>query len=286
MPCNELQNELNELHSRRNQQVEFMEHVSGHAWELAKEALDRIDADIRSTEAALELCLAKEAQKQNPVPQNISGSVEKIECHKASREVGPDEPYLLIASFDMLNVVDLGIVGITLPAIEVVKIGPWTGVNSGETHETRWLSTANRPDFWDLNRQPRPIAQPQDVIFLVAFMEHDGSSPDAIRGVVRTNLLASRVTNTNRPYSAYVASMISDMTGAIESSQVLGLDPLHLNADDLIDDVKQLDLTTNDLGRLNQLEPLEKTLRFTQRKSSSKEVNDYTATFSFTVSWR
>ncbi len=183
----------------------------------------------------------------------------------------------------MTNVVNAGIVGIALPSINVVKVGPWSGVGPGGTHLAALLPSADRPAFWNVNGLAQPIAAPQDVIFLVAMMENDGASPDAIRGVVRTELLAARVTNTNRPYSSYVTTMISNMTGTIETARVLGLSPGHLNADDLIGGVQQLSLTTNDLSALNDLESVSKTLRFTQRKANGAAVNDYTVTFSLDV---
>lgn len=283
MPCTTIQNELAALRTRRRQQVAVVEsipHGPGH--EAAVAVLAQIDADIAATEAELELCLAQEEQADNPVPQNILGTVEKIQCHAASKEVGSDEPYLIIASFDMTNSINLGMVGVTLPGINVVKVGPWSGVGPNETHNASALTPQNRPAFWNLSGLGSSIANPQDVIFLVACMENDGSSPDNIRGLVRTELLAARVTNTNLAYSGYVTNMISNMTGAIETGRLVPGQPT-LNFDDLIDDVKQLTLTTNDLADLNMLVPVIKTLRFTQRKTNGKANNDYTVTFSFTV---
>lgn len=283
MTCTALQNDLADLRVQRRQQVQAMQYLQGAGLQAAQEQLARIDADIAATEQALDLCLAQEAQAENPVPQSIQGAVEKIQCHTASKELGKEEPYLLVASFDMTNIVSAGIVGIGLPAVDVVKVGPWTGVSANETHRAATLPAINRPSFWDLNGGAQPIAHQQDVIFLVAFMENDGSSPDAIRGAVRTNLLASRITNTNRPYAAYVDTMISNMTGAIETASIAGLDPLHLNEDDLIGGVQHLDLSPNDLAQLNRIEPVTKSLRFTQQKANHKVVNDYTATFLFSV---
>lgn len=283
MSCTALQTDLTQLRAQRRQQVEVMQFLQGAGLQAAQEQLDRIDADIASAEAALDLCLAQEAQAENPVPQNILGTVEKIKCHKAKREVGHDEPYLLIASFDMTNIVSAGIVGVSLPSVNVVKVGPWSGVDAAETHLAAPLASALRPAFWNVNGLAQPIAAAQDVIFLVAMMENDGASPDAIRGVVRTDLLAARLTNTNRPYSSYVTTMVSNMTGTIETARVLGLSPGHLNADDLIGAVQQLTLTAHDLSALNDLEPVSKTLRFTQRKRKGTAVNDYTVTFSFDV---
>lgn len=283
MACTALQTELNQLRAERRQQVQVMQFLQGAGLQAAEAELARIDAEISETQEALDLCLAKEAQEANPVPQAILATVEKIQCHTAKREVGHEEPYLLIAAFDLLNVVNAGIVGVALPNIEVAKVGPWSGIDADETHDTAILAPINRPPFWGPSGVARTIANPQDVIFLVAFMEHDGSSPDAIRGGVRTNLLTARLSNTNRPYASYVDTMISNMTAAIETARVAGLDPLHLNEDDLIGGVQQLALTTADLAALNRLDPVAKTLRFTQRKSNGNVVNDYTVTFSFTV---
>ena len=285
MSCTAQQSEVTALRNRRNEQQELVDSLPHNAgWQLASDELARIQADLAEAEAALELCQDQAAQAANPVPQPITGKVDKIQCHDASKEVGHDEPYLLIATFDMTDAVNLGVVGMTFPDISVLKIGPWIGVDKGETHYANHLSSANRPDFWDLDSDPRPIAHHQDVIFLVAMCENDGSSPDRIRGDARANMLAARVTNTNRSYDAYVTAMISIMTGSIETTRILGLDPLNLNEDDLFETVKPLALNASDIDRLNNdLLPVVKTLRFTQRRGNGNVTNDYTVTFSFTV---
>jgi hypothetical protein len=285
MSCTTQQSAVTALRSRRDEQQELLEHLPHNAgYELASDELDRIEADLAEAEAALELCRDQEEQAANPVPQPVTARVDKIQCHDASKEVGHDEPYLLVAAFDMTDAVDLGVVGVTFPEISVLKIGPWIGVDQDETHFASHLSSANRPDFWDLDSEPRPIAHQEDVIFLVAMCENDGSSPDAVRGAVRTSLLAARATNTNRSYSAYVTAMISNMTGSIETSRLLGLDPLNPNEDDLFETVKHLALNATDIDRLNDdLLPVVKTLRFTERRGNGNVTNDYTVTFTFEV---
>jgi hypothetical protein len=286
MSCTTLQSELSELRQQRTEQEDAIAMMEGHAGpglQMAIDQLARINADISSTQAALDLCLAQEAQAENPVPQQILGTVDSIWCEDASKEAGKDEPYVLIASFNMANSVLLGMVGLTLPDVNVVKVGPWDGVGANERHFASHLTTFNRPPFWNLNGDAATIADPQDVIFLVAFMEHDGSNPDGIRGAVRTELLAALGPNVNRGYSAYVTNMVSNMTATIESSRLL-VTKITTNFDDLIGDVQQLSLTANDLATLNGLEPVTKTLRFTQRKPNDTTVqNDYTVTFTFTL---
>jgi hypothetical protein len=285
MSCTTQQSAVTALRNRRDEQLELLEHLPHNAgYELASDELDRIEADLAEAEAALELCRDQEEQAANPVPQPLTAKVDQIRCHDASKEAGHDEPYLLIATFDMTDAVDLGVVGVTFPDINVLKIGPWIGVGKDETHYASHLSSANRPDFWDLDGEPRPIAHHQDVMFLVAMCENDGSSPDAVRGAVRTSLLAARAANTNRSYSAYVTAMTSNMAGSIETSRLLGLDPLNPNEDDLFETVKHLALTATDIDRLNNdLLPVVKTLRFTERRGGGNVANDYTVTFSFSV---
>ena len=283
MSCTTFQNELTALRARRAEQAELvatMPHNAGY--DLAVATLAQIDADIAATQADLNHCLAQEEQAAHPVPQKILGTVTQIKCHAASAEIGKEEPYLLIAAFDLTNSINLGIVGVNLPAINVVKIGPWSGVVPDGVYETSMLTKQNRPAFWNLSGQRSTIAHPQDVIFLVACLEHDGSSPDNIRGQVRTELLASRINNTNLAYAGYVTNMISNMTGTIETGRLVPGKP-SLNFDDLFDDVKHLVLTAADLAQLNALDAVTKTLRFTERKTNGKAVNDYTVTFSFTV---
>ncbi len=281
--CAPIRSELSALRARQREQeqlVESLPHNPGR--EHAQEVLDGLNADVAAAEAELDLCEARAEQAENPVPQAITGAVSTITCHAASKEVGADEPYLLIASFDMSNSVNLGVVGLVFPPVDVFKIGPWTDVHAGEVHYENHLDSSISPAFWDLDSDPRPIAHPEDVIFLVAMCENDGSSPDGIRGGVKAALSLARSTNINQDYDDYVRVMISNMTGAIETVRVEGLDPLHLNEDDHFG-VKQLALTTGDLDRLNNFETVAKSLRFTTRNSNNNPVNDYTVTFSFTV---
>lgn len=275
MSCTALETELSQLRAQRRDQaalIATMPHNAG--WERANELLAQIDVEIATAEVALDECLAEQ-----PQAQDILGSIDRIYCHDASREVGRDEPYLLIATFDMLNVVNAGIVGVKLPTINVVKIGPWQGVKRYETYYPAALPVADRKPFWDLDHEARHIAHPQDVIFIVALMENDRGSPDIIRGVVRDNLLASRVNNTNRAYDAYATTMISNMRAAIDLSRGVVL------RDDVIGGVRQLALTTGDLALLNTTVPdrVEKSIRFTSAKANGSVMNDYTVYFSFTV---
>lgn len=285
MTCVPIANELSSLQRERRELRSVIDNLHGPGRDHAEAQLANLDAEIASTQAELDLCRAKEAQEQNPVPQRITGAVDHIRCHKARKEVKHDEPYLLIAAHDMVNtVVAAGPVSVRVPNVRVVKVGPWAGVDGDETHHAWPLPASNRPPFWDLNGQPRTIAAPHDVVFLVAMMERDGSSPDTIRGAVQDALRVSQVTNLNRPYAAYVNEMISVMTAAIESSRGLTALPSSvINRDDLITTVQHLALTTGDLAALNRLDPVSKRLTFRQTRPNGGVQNHYDVTFSFTV---
>jgi hypothetical protein len=284
MSCTAIANQLDTLRDRRREQADIVNSLPNNAGKArAQEVLSDIDADIASTQAQLDLCLAREQQSQHPVPQKITGAVTHIACQKAKSELGDDEPYLIIAAFDMVHRVSVGVPLIQVPTLRVVKIGPWGGMGPGITCDASSLPDGNHPSFWGADGDPEPIAHSQDVIFLVACLEHDGSSPDAIRGAVETNLMGGRINNAHQAYTAYVGTMMSNMKGAIETARLAGLDPLHLNEDELFG-AQQLELTTDDLARLNRLETVEKTLRFTDtNKKQTKVENDYTVTFAFTV---
>jgi hypothetical protein len=132
--CAPIRSELSALRARRTEQAELVAGLPNNAGKQhAQEVLDGIIADIADAEAELALCEARADQAENPQDLAITGRVETVVCHAASSEVLVDEPYLLIASFDMANSVNLGVVGFTLPAIDVFKIGPWLGVNEGDT---------------------------------------------------------------------------------------------------------------------------------------------------------
>ncbi|MEM8807508.1 MAG: hypothetical protein AAGF01_15930 [Cyanobacteria bacterium P01_G01_bin.38] len=283
MACENFQQQLNNLQQERRQLASTMEYLQGAGLQAAQAQLANLDANIARTQSDLDLCLAQDAQAQNPQPQTVTGRVDRIRCIKARKEIGPDEPYILIAGLDMLGFIGTPPASLAVPSIRVVKIGPWSGVDKNETHYAFSLEAPDRPLFWDLDGQARHIAHPEDVMFLVAVVENDGASPDAIREAVQVILQESKWSNLSRVYNALRDTLISSMTGAIDTARIAGLTPGHLNADDRIGRVQHLALTPDDLDHLQNLEPVEKSLTFTQTKSTGRVLNSYEVTFSFEV---
>src|SRR5690349_10987689 len=234
--CTSIENDIAALQERRQEQAEIVPDLKGAGHDVAQEQLDELDAQIASRQADLKDCRDRQAaQASASGPPSILGTVTQIECLVAKKELGPDEPYLLIATFDLTHTVSVVGLPVPIPAVNVVKIGPWSSVTYGETRPVGELPSTHRPAFWDTEAKARPIAHPTDVIVLVAMMENDGSSPDAIRGAVRTALQAAMADNLNRAYSSLVTTMVSNMQGAIETSVGLGLGASGLNPDDLFE---------------------------------------------------
>jgi hypothetical protein len=281
--CTSYENQLAALQKQRKDQAQIADGLPGKP--QIQEQLANLDAQIAAAGAALQDCRDRQAREASSSgPPKVLGKVTQLECLQAESELLVDEPYLLIASFDLLHTVSVAGLPVQIPAINVVKVGPWASVSRGESYSVGELPKSQHPAFWDTQGLGRPIVHPTDVLFLVAMLENDGSSPDAIRGAARTALEAAMANNLNRVYSSLVTTMISNLRASIETSVNLGLGAGGLNPDDLFDTVKHLSLTQQEVDLLNnEYSALETTLTFTQKNSHQKVTNQYTATFSFTV---
>jgi hypothetical protein len=278
MACEEIKQQLASLRSEKRQVEAVLDNLQGAGLLAAQENLANLTAQIAAEEKRLNDC---EALAAPHTAQPFTGRVKDIFCSEASKEIGKDEPYLLIASVDMLAQVQAGPLPVTKPSVHCFKVGPWDDVKAGTRHLASQLASSNNPAFWDLDSQARIVRSPQDVVFLVGLVEHDGASPDAIRGAVHTALEASVLNNLGRTYATFAATLTSAMQGAIDTFSGAGVGPSHANFDDRVGTVKQLSLTTDDLDSINALGKREKTLSFTRVKSSGKISDAYTTTFSF-----
>ena len=110
-------------------------------------------------------------------------------------------------------------------------------------------------------------------------VENDGASPDAIRSLVQTSLLASLAQNFQRDYNTLADTLASAMTGAIDSFRGAGISPGGLNFDDRIG-VGRLNLTDYDLDRIDALRAHEKTSR-SRAERFRRRCGSVTVTVSF-----
>ena len=282
MACEDIEERIKDLKAEKQNLEKSITFLKGRSLALAQKNLARLEGQVASEQLKLKECMALEQQLKNPTPRPFVGRVKSISCSKASKEVGKEEPYVLVASVDMLAQGQIApLPPVTKPAVHCFKIGPWSHVKAGSTLQAHDLDSSDNPAFWDLDSQARIIISPQDVLFLVGLVENDGGSPDAVRGAVQTALGLSVVQNMNRSYDTFASTLASSMAGAIDTASVAGLDPLHLNSDDRIGRVEQLSLTAGDLDRINALGSHEKSLSFKSVKKSGKVTNQYKVTFSF-----
>lgn len=280
MACEDIQQKISSLEAQAKQIQAVLPNLKGAGLAVAQENLANIQSQIASEKKKLEDC-RKLAQPAAARP--FSARVKDIHCVKAGAEIGKQEPYVLIGTFDMLAQLSAGPVPVPVPkpAVQCFRVGPWSDLKAGSTASTSKLSSRDKPKFWDLNGQPRLVNGTQDVAFLAAVVEHDGASPDAIRGAVGTALEAGVVNNMGRAYTSFVDTMSSVMAGAIDSFAGAGVAPGHLNFDERLGPVEQISLTSTDLQTINALGRIEKPVTFRRKKKSDKVTDEYTVTFLF-----
>jgi hypothetical protein len=278
MACEDIEARLKDLRAQKRSLESVLPGMKGPALQAMQGQLARLESQIAVEEVNLDNC-RKLHQTNPPVP--FVGHVKDIHCQKAKKEVGPNEPYLLITTVDMNAPLPIGGLPVTVPAVRVFKVGPWSDVKTGSRRQATDLKPIDNPRFWGLAGQVQNLQTPQDVMFLVAMMENDSSSPEAIRLTVEPVMLASVVAHRNLPYTDLAAQLRQDMAGTIDTVNIEGLDPGHLNVDDRIGGVAHLQLTTTDLNTIYALGHQEKSLTFTYRNQSNNITEQYTVTFSF-----
>ncbi len=283
MDCSEFERTLADLKEQRRELKDAMALMPPSKQPQMQAELDALNAQIDTAKADLDECEALAAQSAGKPPRPFTLKVKEIYCAQADKEWGVDEPYLIVGSVDRLGKVNLGTIPLLGPidfskaSIHTLKIGPWTKVKAGGTYPASSLSS--NPSLWDLSGKARALASPEDAIFLVALMENDGASPDAIRGAANTALEESVIANAQLDYDALVDTLASAMAGGIDVALGAGVGPGHLNFDERLDDVLPLPLTQNDLDTLAAGHPVEKSLAFARIKNSGKMTDRYTITF-------
>lgn len=277
--CNDIEQQLADLRRQKREINAVIDQLQGAGLQAAQANLAAIEAQIAEEESNLADCRALEQQQTRPTPRPFVGRVKDLYCAKAGAELGKQEPYLLMASVDMLA--QPGPVPVAKPAVHCFRVGPWTNVKPGTRASATDLAPHDNPAFWDLDSRPRIVTAPQDVVLLTGLVENDGASPEAIRGAVHTALEVSVVENLSRDYTTFAGTLADAMAGAIDTFSGLGVAPGHLNFDDRLGRVQQLHLTNDDLDAINALGHREKTLTFEHFKKSGKVTDRYTATFRF-----
>lgn len=130
MACESIAVRLADLQDQQKQLQEVMANLKGVGLAAAQEQLADVTTDIATEQKNLADCKAIAAQEGHPTQRPFIAQVKDIYCGAASRELGNDEPYLLIASVLMNSPVVAGL-PVAKPAVHCFKVGPWGGVRSG-----------------------------------------------------------------------------------------------------------------------------------------------------------
>ncbi|GAB3017780.1 LGFP repeat-containing protein [Spirosoma pulveris] len=141
----------------------------------------------------------------------IQAYLSSIHCHEETDEAGADEPYLLVTTVNLASSVSVAGFPVPIPAYEVFLYGPFGDVDKGETHPGPGIAQP----FWGLDRAPAPLADPEQVLFVVALMENDDGSPGNLRGIVKGIVAGSVLSSLSLSRVDKVAALIRDVNSAI-----------------------------------------------------------------------
>ena len=140
------------------------------------------------------------------------------------------EPYVLVTSIDLRS---------PHPDVEAFLYGPWERATSRDTADVAPLVW--RESFWRLDIIAAPIANPDDVIFLVALMEHVNGNPSAARILVKKAVIEALGASAGMAREPRIAKLISDTNRAVDLA----------NGGPNISSAIELLLTVEDVARLD-----------------------------------
>src|SRR5262249_33299851 len=148
-----------------------------------------------------------------------------------------DEPYVLICVVDLTRKLNIpGQSAVIVPNVNTLRTGPFaTSVDTGQTVAVKPLVPC-----WGFGGHPAVVQTPDDLIILVAMMEHDDTSVDAVQSVVNTFLTPSAYGHANgMTHSQLVTQLRADMKAAISTANL----SQPFNSDEQIGQITELRLT-------------------------------------------
>ena len=115
------------------------------------------------------------------------------------------EPYVLVTSIDLRP---------ARPDVEAFLYGPWPRTGLRDTAGV--VSLVWRESFWKLDISAAPIENPDDVIFLVALMEHADGNPSALRLLVKKAVMEGLDASAPLKREMRIARMTEDVNRAVD----------------------------------------------------------------------
>jgi hypothetical protein len=213
---------LEALEAERDALQEQLQHASTPQKPAIAAEIKAINKQITAAKAQLNACIAN--TPPTPVPLTIT--LRSLFCQEETSEFsGSDEPYVIVYTADLTT--------IPAPRSDVAWSGVLTDVDKGEGRDLNIR-------VWGFNGAAQVIRRPEDVILLVALMEHDESSAASVVSAVRLAMQAELVRAVaNRLDRARMVQTLTDaMKGAIGAAVVTGVP----NRDDLLS-VRELPIT-------------------------------------------
>jgi hypothetical protein len=151
-------------------------------------------------------------------------TVKSIRALAESNELSAsDEVYVIVLAVDLAA---------TPPNARAILTGAWGNVDTGESHPAiqfpantteevfdnmAKLGVVVARPFWGLNGRPSVIKHQNDVLFLVACMEHDNGKPEAARVLVQSVATATLAASLGLPRSTIVQNLRRDIDSALKT---------------------------------------------------------------------
>jgi len=210
----------------------------------------------------LDLPTENSTVENRSVYRPISGAVSSLRVNRETNEWGSDEPYVIVTAIQLPSWHNNFRVG-----VRTTITGVWGDADTGEHKGTVpipevyssidkwsiWQSTLRRVvrrPFWNVpDGRTALINHPDDVVFLVAMMEHDNTPISYFQNAVEIKMMTS-IANLlpQRPSrSAMVAKLKADMNSAITATRQIPVLPFN-NSDDQLGRTKELRLSHTDLN--------------------------------------
>ncbi|MGV9680650.1 hypothetical protein ACWDSJ_35710 [Nocardia sp. NPDC003482] len=188
-------------------------------------------------------------------------SLESLRCHAETDEVGADEPYVLVTAVDLAAHVQIGGFPVPIPASRVHRYGPLQDMDAKETRGSAFHAC------WGLDGEERDLRNPDDAIFLVALMENDDGSAEALRGLIAAQTTSALYSSMGSDRGTRVKVLRDAMIAACE------MPTGGTNFDDRVGDPQELRFTPADVAVAESGNVARQSLRF------RGDGGDYTVTF-------
>ena len=183
----------------------------------------------------------------------LQAYLNNLQCFEENDSSASDEPYVLVIAVDLASTVTVSGFSVPLPAFDVTRYGPFEGVDAGGTYFAPGISQS----FWGIDGRPKDLNNPDQVMFIVAVLEHDAGRPGTLQGIVKGIVGGSVLGSLTQDRAAKVTALIRDVGSAIGTPSGASLDQ-----DDVIGEPQELRFTSEELASAQAGQTISKSLNF------------------------